>query len=57
MFKIIGVITTLAIGATGAAVWMGDLDFQANAKLTEKGQREIRDLRNVLADKISDNGK
>ena len=52
MFKVIGVVTFFGAVALAAAVYMGVLDFDANATVTPKGEQQIQELRNQTADAI-----
>lgn len=56
MFKFIGVVTVLAAAGLGAAIYTDVLDFDASAKVTAKGEQELRELRNSAADAIRDAG-
>lgn len=50
MLKFIGAVALIGGIGLGAAVYTGVLDFHADAKVTEKGEAEVQNLRNSAAD-------
>lgn len=50
MLKFIGAVALIGGIGLGAAVYTGVLDFHADAKVTQKGEAQVQDLRNSAAD-------
>ena len=56
MLKFIGAVAIVGGLGLGAAVYTGVLDFSATAKVTPKGEAELKELRNSAADAIRNVG-
>jgi hypothetical protein len=56
-FKTIGVLTFFGAIGLGLAVYTGAIDLHTNVKITSKGERQVKELRNKTADLIRNAGK
>ena len=54
MFKVIGAVVVVGGIALAVAVGTGLVNFKADASVTPKGQQQVHELRNNLADHIRD---
>ena len=52
MLKFVGGLVLVGAVAFGAAFAFGLVDFGASASLTDKGQAQVQDTRNTLADQV-----
>lgn len=52
MFKLLGIITVLAITGLGIGVVTGAVNFKAQASLTPQGQQQLKQARSSLADVV-----